>query len=109
MPNITGELIPSNTESFTSGGTSHILPIERAKASFDVKTMTHALDGGKKMTAKRKFIYTAVMNKNLDHVTDMSPDELLASQVKHFIEIHIKWAKKGWKPDRDDIGFMAEC
>ena len=56
MPNITGELTPSDTESFTSGGTAHILPKEREKASFDGKIMTNALDGGKKMTAKRKFI-----------------------------------------------------
>jgi len=34
---------------------------------------------------------------------------LLATQVQHFIDVHLKWAKKGWKPDRDDIGFMAEC
>jgi hypothetical protein len=37
----------------------------------------------------------------------MDAEEALATQVKHFIDVHKKWVLKGWKPDRDDIGFMA--
>jgi acyl-CoA oxidase len=70
--------------------------------------MTDHLNGGKKQTAKRKFIMSAVMNKNTDNIADMEPDELLASQVENFIDVHLKWVKKGWKPDRDDIAYMAE-
>jgi hypothetical protein len=107
MPNITGKLVPSYTEAFNSGGTPHILPKERAKTSFDVKSMTNHLDGGKKMTTKRKFIWSAVTNTETDGICDMDAEEALATQVKHFIDVHKKWVLKGWKPDRDDIGFMA--
>jgi len=39
-----------------SGDTSHLLPAERAKATFDVKLMTEALYGGPEAVAKRRFI-----------------------------------------------------
>jgi len=39
-----------------SGNTSHLLPAERAKATFDVKLMTEALYGGPDAVAKRRFI-----------------------------------------------------
>ena len=42
-----------------SGGTSDVLPAERAKASFDVETMTNVLDGGRAYTAKRRWIFDA--------------------------------------------------
>jgi len=79
MPNITGPLTPSDTESFTSGGTSHILKAERANPSFDTKLLTNHLDGGKKMTAKRKFIMTSIVNTDVSGIPDMESDELLAS------------------------------
>ena len=40
-----------------SGGTADILPAERAKASFDHDTMTGLIDGSKKVTRKRRWIY----------------------------------------------------
>ena len=45
---------PSPTESLTSGGTSHILPEERKKASFSVEEMIIILNGGKENTKKKK-------------------------------------------------------
>jgi hypothetical protein len=35
-------------------GTAHILPEERAKATFDVELLTNYLDGGKKNTLRRR-------------------------------------------------------
>ena len=46
-------------QSWTSGGTEHILPLERSKASFDVDKMTYILDGGEKETRKRRWIQNA--------------------------------------------------
>jgi len=37
--------------------------------------MTNHLDGGKKMTAKRKFIMASIMNADHSGVADMEPDE----------------------------------
>ena len=61
------------------------------------------------MTAKRKFIMASIMNADHSGVADMEPDEQLATHVQHFIDVHLKWAKKGWRPDRDDLGFMGEA
>ena len=54
------KLTPSNTPSKLSGGTSHILPAERAQASFDVEEMYDYLNGGKEGTKRRKFIETTI-------------------------------------------------
>ena len=50
-------LHPSDRKSWTSGGTAHILPAERARASFDHETLTTLLDGSRKATVKRRWIY----------------------------------------------------
>ena len=38
-----------------SAGTAHILPRERAKASFATETLTNILDGGEEYTTQRRF------------------------------------------------------
>lgn len=63
-------LTPSNKDSFSSGGTSDILPQERKKASFNILLMTNILDGGERMTAKRKFIMTPVIDKEHSGIND---------------------------------------
>ena len=42
-----------------SGGTSHILPAERERATFQVEAMTNILDGGADQTARRRWIMSS--------------------------------------------------
>lgn len=66
------KLVPSEIQSRVSGGTSHILPRERAKTKFDVKILTDYLNGGKEGTKRRKFFEAAVkkiLNYSINYIT----------------------------------------
>jgi hypothetical protein len=54
------KLKPSDTASEYSGGTAHILPNERAKATFKTDDLINFLDGGKENTQRKKFIQNPV-------------------------------------------------
>ena len=90
-----------------SGGTSHILPAERKRATFDVLKMTHVLDGGKANTARRHFI-ASPLTEGDGAWHHMDPHEVLNHSVEKFINVHKEFAKQDFKPTRDDIGYMAE-
>mmetsp|Transcript_24293 Transcript_24293/g.29642 ORF Transcript_24293/g.29642 Transcript_24293/m.29642 type:complete len:715 (-) Transcript_24293:258-2402(-) len=83
-------------QSWEFGGTSHILPRERERATFDVKEMTHFLDGGEKETARRRWIQNASKNHELQGMHTMSRDELTAKSVKHFVDIHMEHIERGF-------------
>ena len=40
------------------GGTAHILPMERKKATFDVGQLTTFIDGGEEWTAKKRWVWS---------------------------------------------------
>lgn len=73
---LTGPLEASDRQALNSGGTSHILPAERKKATFDVQQMTYVLDGGKANTARRHFIASPVQDCE-GEFHHMGPEELL--------------------------------
>lgn len=45
-------------QSPTCGGTAHLLPRERARASFDTLALTYVLDGGPKATMRRRWLWS---------------------------------------------------
>ena len=98
-------LTPSNTQSFTSGGTSDVLPKERAKASFNVQELIHILNGGENNTKKRKFIESFI-NKDLHLHYNYTRQDLYKKRVKDFIEVHKKFPN--YKPSRYELMMMGE-
>jgi acyl-CoA oxidase len=99
---------PSSEQSRYSGGTSHILPEERKKASFNVEDMTEYIIGGKDSVKRRKFI-ESMCNKDPEHshkLYNYNRSEYLADGVKEFIRIHKPY--KNFVPTREDIVFMSE-
>lgn len=109
-PNVPDYLVltPGTKESLTCGGTSHILPEERKKGTFDPEELYEYLCGGKELAKRRKFI-ESVITKDYHEFHDKynnSREEYLSEHVKEFIDIHKKY--KNFKPTRQDIGVMAE-
>jgi acyl-CoA oxidase len=98
---------PSNKESRVSGGTSEILPIERAKATFDSEKLTNFLDGGADQTKRRRFIIKQSSDADLSEKFNLGRPELMKEHVKHFLKIHESFWDT-WKPTRDDVVWMME-
>jgi hypothetical protein len=79
--------VPSDTKSPASGGTSHILPKERATATFDVEKMTNALDGNAKKTARRRFIISPTEDQDMFDKYFWGRAEQLKEHVRFFLEV----------------------
>ncbi|MFM7854898.1 MAG: hypothetical protein ACKO96_23950, partial [Flammeovirgaceae bacterium] len=78
------KLTPSNTPSKYSGGTSHLLPEERAKASFNVEELYDFLNGGKEGTKRRHFIESTISKDPEDQhrIYNLSRSDYLKHEVK---------------------------
>ena len=103
------KLTPSDKSSKYSGGTAHILPAERKKASFDVEELIHYLNGGKDNTKKRKFIESTISKDPEDQhqLYNYSRAEYLKHSVKEFVRIHKPF--KNYQPTREEICMMSNC
>ena len=102
-------LAPSSEHSATSGGTAHILPAERAKATFDVEKLTNWWDGGSSEdTSRRRWIQTELPEFTArPYVRDDVPrSEQIEEHMNFFVELHARYARKGFKPRRGDITHM---
>jgi len=102
------KLTPSNTPSKYSGGTSHILPEERARSSFNVEELYDFLNGGKEGTKRRHFIESTISKdpEDLHRIYNYSRSDYLKHEVKEFIRIHKPF--KNFKPTREDICYMSD-
>ncbi len=102
------KLTPSNTPSKYSGGTSHILPEERARSSFNVEELYDFLNGGKEGTKRRHFIESTISKdpEDLHRIYNFSRSDYLKHEVKEFIRIHKPF--KNFKPTREDICYMSD-
>jgi acyl-CoA oxidase len=101
-------LKPSSTPSWNSGGTSHLLPAERAKASFDVVKMTQEIYGGAKAVRRRRFILAPQKLKPIgDSKYHMSRQQLMHRHVSDFIGMHSSFAKEMYIPERGEIAHMT--
>lgn len=92
--------------SWDCGGTAHLLPEERRRASFSVKDMTLAIDGGQKATAHKWFLWrpTEQHDNSANYFQDR--DESLGQHVSRFISIHRQFAEKGYQPKTSEIPLM---
>eukprot|EP01059_Diplonema_ambulator_P035054 TRINITY_DN8143_c0_g1_i2.p1 TRINITY_DN8143_c0_g1~~TRINITY_DN8143_c0_g1_i2.p1 ORF type:complete len:802 (+),score=306.11 TRINITY_DN8143_c0_g1_i2:233-2407(+) len=105
------ELVPSDKQSWNSGGTAHILPAERAKATFEVERMTEAIYGGPEMVAKRRFVLAPSKRHGLPQLQKytMDREELMAAHFKHFIGIHKSFTGKAYRPTPEETAWMSAC
>lgn len=90
------------------GQTSHILPEERARASFDSKAMASFFYGGEAGLKKKKFLESVISEdpKEALDLYNYDRDEHFAHGIKTFIGYHKPYA--GYRPTRADITYMAE-
>ena len=82
-------------QTWDNGGTSHVLPEERKRATFSVAKMMGILDGGKKATFQRQWIQgahdDALDGKNHPEVevhAEVSREESIKNALKHFMDVH---------------------
>lgn len=105
-------------QSWDSGGTSHILPMERLKATFSIEIMTNILDGGKEFTTKRRWIQNShdevfEEQNNIERIgqvevhADQSRSAIVAQSMKHFMDIHWEHLQRGYRPKGQDMTFMS--
>ena len=92
-----------------SGGTSHILPSERAKASFDTETLINIMDGGEEYTTQRRFIMNGHKDADVFTHAEMDREELIAHSITHFMDVHGKYLKMGYKPKDMDMTYMSDA
>ena len=102
-------LSPSAEASFGSGGTAHLLPAERARASFDTELLTNFIDGGVEATAKRRWILasTARSASDLEHKCHWTREEAMARHLRDFIGVHTAFTSQGYAPVRREIVWMS--
>jgi hypothetical protein len=89
-----------------SGGTSHLLPMERAKASFNVETMTTFLDEGVDGTKKRLFITNTHKKMTGHDKHDKGRTAQVSDTLAHFYKIHMPFLETGYRPTRDEMSVM---
>eukprot|EP00743_Colponemidia_sp_Colp-15_P005509 GILK01005925.1.p1 GENE.GILK01005925.1~~GILK01005925.1.p1 ORF type:complete len:1245 (-),score=193.11 GILK01005925.1:130-3834(-) len=98
---------PAKEESALSGGTGHILVEERAKATFNVESLTSAVYGGPEKLKRRRFIMSPNEGVDASGKYYMSRAEYMKEHIRHFTQIHKKFAR--FKITRDDVGWMTDA
>jgi hypothetical protein len=102
------QLKPSAEASKISGGTAHLLPAERARASFEVEKMTNVLYAGE--AERRRFILHPAKTIGLGYKKyDMTREEAIAKHVSDFVKIHRPFTLEGYRPGQNEVTWMAEA
>lgn len=84
-------------QSWDQGGTAHLLPAERSKASFDTFKLTLFLDDDNpEITAKRRWLWRAGETYDHSKNADMTRAEKLSWHIETFLGIHRKFADEGY-------------
>mmetsp|Transcript_9065 Transcript_9065/g.12148 ORF Transcript_9065/g.12148 Transcript_9065/m.12148 type:complete len:713 (+) Transcript_9065:72-2210(+) len=88
------------------GGTAHILPAERDRATFEILDLTHYLDGGEKWTAKKRWVWA--VGDEFDNSSNIyiSREDLVAQHTQRFIATHLKFLNKGYMPTPQELLWM---
>jgi len=102
------ELKPSDKPSWISGGTAHLLPLEREKATFDVDRMSEAIYGGPSGVKRRKFILLPAAKMVYPEKYEWSREKMMSKSIEDFIAIHKDFVQEGYRPQRDEVGWMGE-
>ena len=92
-----------------AAGTSHILPMEREKASFNTETLINIMDGGEDYTTQRRFIMNAHKDADVFTHAEMDREDLIAHSITHFMDVHGKYLKMGYKPRDMDMTYMSDA
>lgn len=98
---------PSPQMSMESGGTSHLLPAERARATFEVDKMTDVLYGGE--AERRRFILHPTKAISIGYAKyDESREDSISRHVSDFVKIHRPFTLEGYRPKGNEVSWMAE-
>ena len=89
-------------------GTAHLLPRERASASFDVRKLTFFIDGGPKATAHRRWLWAAGEAYDNSGNYFLSRSEIVSAHVERFIGIHKKFAEDGYQDLHDQLSHCLQ-
>jgi len=101
-------LKPGDKQSWKSGGTAHMLPLERKRATFDVTKMTWLLDGGKERTRRRKFILAPGISRQIgDDKYHMDRHQLMEHHLGDFIGMHKTYTMAGFRPTQQEVPWMS--
>ena len=99
--------VPSNVESRNSGGTAHILPEERKKATFEIEKLTNVFDGGPEKTKRRRFIISPSEGTDVSNKFHLNRHEAMKQHIHHFNQVHDEFMGK-FVPTREDVVWMTE-
>jgi hypothetical protein len=99
-------LQPSETQSRTSGGTAHILPTERKRATFDVEKLTNVLDGGEEATKKRRWIMSPTEGEDVSGKYYWTRAQYMSEHLTRFMAVHDKFL--GYVPTREEVVWMSD-
>uniref|UniRef100_A0A7S2RBW8 Acyl-coenzyme A oxidase n=1 Tax=Mucochytrium quahogii TaxID=96639 RepID=A0A7S2RBW8_9STRA len=100
----------NDVETDVTGGTAHILPRERAKASFDPLKLTLVLDGNDpKQTVHRRWLWAAGEEYDNSHNCFRERGEMISDHVERFIGVHKKHTDAGYAPNSGDIMMMTNA
>lgn len=107
-PRIPVKLHPSSQPGPNSGGTAHLLPAERKKATFNVEKMTDVLYNGQ--ASKRRFILHPTHATSHGYAKyDMSREELIEKHVTDFVKIHRPFTLENYRPQTQEVTWMSEA
>lgn len=107
-PKDMSKLEGSDRQSWNSGGTAHILPAERQKATFEIKKLTNMLFGGEENVRRRRFILAPGKKNRIPELQkyNMSREEMMSAHFRDFINIHKSFTKKAYKPTTQETMWM---
>ena len=99
-------LLQPVAQTWDVGGTSHILPRERARASFNTLDLTHVIDGGDEKTKRRRWIWSESQHFDNSQLLNMTREDIVRSHTSTFLTIHKKYTS-GFRPKGEDILWMT--
>ena len=101
-------------QSWECGGTAHLLPAERARASFDQNKLTFFIDGGPKRTLHKRFLWGEgdVFDNSRNYFLDRRATH--RQHIERFMAIHNKYTsfdREGgpYVPTSDDVMMMTNA
>merc|ERR1719445_2053295 len=97
--------VPGEVQSRNCGGTAHILPAERKKATFNIKNLIDFVDGGKERTKRRRFIMSPTIGLDVSDKYYWDRPEQVRQHLKHWFETHDEFRGK-MVPTREEVAWM---
>ena len=87
-----------------------LLARERTRQSFDVDQMITILDGSKKNTFKRRWIWDGHGSDYEAGVhSDYERGELVGEAIEHFMDVHAKHFERDYRPKGNEMASMSDA